>query len=260
MAAECERRITELTGRHQVIDDFIKKRADSPVGTEPPIRSLLHKKVTAYSLHSGRYRAATWHHEKPGIVWLLAARWHEQGSRDDSYPYFEGLLDADRLLPTREDVELVVNSRRLTLERELIEQVPGIRGEAVNEPGVIREAVIGGRIRVRVVYENGDSGLLSVAIGNRLIPGEMTVPPEWSIQVLAALFLGLPLADVEYTDEFAGEPRRSDEDCYCGLVACSDAVQWQRSRLQRRQRLPSGPSVRSSTTPPSTAACIPSAS
>jgi hypothetical protein len=36
--------------------------------------------------------------------------------------------------------------------------------------------------------------------------------------VTAYLFPDLPLADVEYTDEFAGEPRRSDEDCYCGLV------------------------------------------
>jgi hypothetical protein len=36
-AAECKCPVTELTGRHQVIDDFIKKRTDSPVGTEPPI-------------------------------------------------------------------------------------------------------------------------------------------------------------------------------------------------------------------------------
>lgn len=216
-AADCERPITELTDRHQVIDAFIKKRTESPVGVET-IQSLARKKVTAYSLHSGRYRAATWHHEMPGIVWLLAAHWHEEGSRDDAYPYFESLLDAGLLLPTRQDVERVVDSRRLSFERALIEQVSDLRHEAMSEPGVIREVVIGGRIRIRVVYENGDNGLLFVAIGNRLIPGEMVVPPEWSIQVLAAFFPGLPLAEVEYTDEFAGVPGRPDEDCYCGLV------------------------------------------
>jgi len=129
--ADCERPITELAGRHQVVADFIKKRTGSPIGTEPPIRSLLRKKVSAYSLHGGRYRAATWHHEKAGTVWLLAARWHEQGSPDDSYPSFESLLDAGRLLPTREDVARVVESRRLTFERALIDQVPGIRAEAL---------------------------------------------------------------------------------------------------------------------------------
>lgn len=215
-AADCERPIADLTERHQVVDAFIRKRSESPVGAET-IQSLARQGVTAYSLHSGRYRAATWHHEKPGIVWLLAAHWHEAGSRDDAYPYFEKLLDAGRLLPTREDVERVVNSRRLTFERALMEKVPWIRDEAVGEPGVIREAVIGGRVRVRVVYENGDTALLSVAIGNRLIPGEMSVPPEWSVQVLAAFFPGLPLSEIEYTDELAGEPGRSDEDCYCGF-------------------------------------------
>lgn len=208
-----------LATRHQVIADFIKKRTESPIGTEPPIRSLLRKKVPAYSLHSGRYRAATWHHEKAGVVWLLAARWHEQGSPDDSYPYFERLLDAGRLLPRREDVSQVVESRRLTFERALLEQVPAIRGEALEQAGEVVDAIIGGRIRTRVVYENGEIGILSVAIASRLLPGEMQVPGEWVVQVLAAFFPGVPLAEIEYTDELASKPVRSDEDCFRGLVS-----------------------------------------
>jgi hypothetical protein len=41
--ADCERPITELAGGHQVVAAFIKKRSDSQIGTEPPIRSLLRK-------------------------------------------------------------------------------------------------------------------------------------------------------------------------------------------------------------------------
>ncbi len=219
LQADCLRPITELAARHQVIADFIKKRTDRPIGTEPPIRSLLQKKVPAYSLHSGRHRAATWHHDKAGIVWLLAARWHEQGSSEDSYPYFERLLDTGRLLPTREDVIRVVESRQRTFERALIEQVPAIRSEALEQPGEVHDAVIGGRVHVRAVYENGETGILSVAIANRLLPGLMQVPPEWLVQVLAAFFPDVPLAEIEYTDELVGKAVRPDEDCFCGLVS-----------------------------------------
>ncbi len=68
----CDRPITELVDAHRVIADFVKKRGAHPIGNET-INALL-PKLVAYSLHSGRYRAATWHHEAAGIVWLLAAR------------------------------------------------------------------------------------------------------------------------------------------------------------------------------------------
>lgn len=209
--------MVELIERHQVLADFVKKRMQSPIGSET-IRSLQRKKLIAYSLHSGRYRAATWYHEKPGIVWLLGARWHEEGSPVDAYPYFEALLLAGRLLPTREDVERVVTRRRLTFERALMEQVPAIRDVALQHPSEIHEAIVGGRIRVRVAYENGDTGILTVAVGNRLIPGEMSVPAEWVVQLLAAFLPGVPLHDVEYIDEFGGAALREDEDCFCALI------------------------------------------
>ena len=64
------RPITELIDAHQVIADFVKKRGAHPIGNET-IKALL-PQLVAYALHSGRYRAATWHHEAAGIVWLLA--------------------------------------------------------------------------------------------------------------------------------------------------------------------------------------------
>jgi hypothetical protein len=49
----------------------------------------------------------------------------------------------------------------------------------------------------------------------------MTVPVESTVQMLAAIFPGLSLTELDPIQEFAGEPRRSDEDCYCGLVGAT---------------------------------------
>ncbi len=215
----CDRPIVDLVGAHQVIADFVERRSAHPIGTET-IQALL-PTLVAYSLHSGRYRAATWHHEAAGIVWLLAARWHEQGSADDSYPYFEQLLRNGRLLPTRADVERVVDQRRPTFARALSDDVPCLRQRAIAHPGQIEEDVIGGRVCVRVAFENGASGILYVAITRRLLPGALPLPAEWDIQLLAAFFPGVPLEDIEYIDEIAGYNLRTDEVAYCGPIAQS---------------------------------------
>jgi hypothetical protein len=212
----CDRPITELVDAHRVIADFVKKRGGHPVGNET-INALL-PTLIAYSLHSGRYRAATWHHDTAGIVWLLAAHRHEQGSVDDAYPYFEQLLRTRRLLPTREDVERVVDQRRPTFARALFDDVPPILQAALTHPGQIQEEVVGGRVRVRVAFENGASGILYVAITRRLLPGTVPLPPEWDIQLLAAFFPGIQLDDIEYSDAIAGHNLRPDEGAYCGLM------------------------------------------
>jgi len=215
----CALSLTELATRvdaHQVISDFVKKRGAHPIGSET-INALL-PTLVAYSLHSGRYRGATWHHEAAAIVWLLAARWHEQGSADDAYPYFERLLNDGRILPTREDVERVVNSRRLTFERALRTEPPRLRQAARDDACAIQEGVIGGRIRVRVGFEQGDPSLLYVAITQRLLPGDLPLPAEWLIQVLAAFFPGVPLEDVDYVEEIVEQDLRPDEVGFCALV------------------------------------------
>lgn len=180
---DCDLRISVLADRHRVIADFIKKRGTHPIGVER-IEALL-PKLIAYSLHSGRYRAATWHQERAGIVWLLAAGWHEQGSEDDAYLHFERLLTDGRIQPTRADVERVVTSRRLTFERALLEDIPNIRRRALSVPREVVETEIGRRVRVRVAYENGDTGLLFVAITQRLFPGDIAVIPAFLAFLIA---------------------------------------------------------------------------
>ncbi len=218
-AEVCAVSITELAARPaapQVLADFVKKRGAHPIGSET-INALL-PTLVAYSLHSGRYRAATWHHEPAAIVWLLAVGWHEAGSADDAYPYFARLLRDKRLLPTREDVERVVSRRQVTFERSLLTEVPRLRQAARDDAGAIQEGVIGGRIRVRVGFERGDPGLLYVAITQRLLPGDLPLPAEWLIQVLAAFFSGVPLEDVDYVDEIVGRDLRADEAGFCALA------------------------------------------
>lgn len=216
----CDRRIEDLADAHRVIADFVKKRGAHPIGNET-IQALL-PTLVAYSLHSGRYRAATWHHEAAGIVWLLAAHWHEQGRADDAYPYFERLLHQGHIWPTRADVERIVKRRRSTFEGALLDDVPRLRRAALDQPGRLQEGIIGGRVRVRVGFEDGDSGLLCVAIAQRLIPGELALPVEWHVQILAAFFPGVPLEDIGYTHELAGRDLQVDEHGYCALISETD--------------------------------------
>ena len=75
---DSERSLDEL--RHRpVIADFLTKRQVSPAGQE--VIQELAPKLIAYSLHKGRYRAATWYHEALAVVWLLAAALHRTDSR-----------------------------------------------------------------------------------------------------------------------------------------------------------------------------------
>jgi hypothetical protein len=87
--------------------------------------------------------------------------------------------------------------------------------------GHIQEGVIGGRVRIRVAFENGTGGLLSVAITRRLLPGSLPLPIQWDVQLLAAFFPDTALEEIDYIDEIAGTALRSDEVCYCGLVPSS---------------------------------------
>lgn len=213
--ADCDRPIAELTS-NKVVADFIAKRTDSPTGQEV-IQSLA-PRLIAYSLHSGRHRAATWFHEDLGVVWLLASRLHREGSKDDAYPYFARLLSAGRLLPTREDIARVVRSRSRTFAQALVEDVPQLRESVLSQPGKIHEEVLGGRVRLRLLYEPGDPSLLTVAVSQRLEPGAMALPPEWQVQLLAAMFPQIRLEEISIVDSLGDESLRPDEVGYCAVV------------------------------------------
>jgi len=168
--------------RHSLLEAFYDRRAQSPVGQET-IEGL-QANIIAYSLHAGRWRGLTWHDEELAIVWLLAARYHRSGERDDSYPHFRGLAK-HQLLPTEEDYERVFDREAHAFAETVVGDVAAIAEQARAQPGEIVAGRVSGRISVRAVEQDGS---LRVAVKMQLFPGDEQVPAEWLMTVLAAFF------------------------------------------------------------------------
>jgi hypothetical protein len=196
-----------------IVRAFVERRSQRPVGQE--IITGLTSKIVAFSLHSGEDRGATWHDEEAGIVWLLAARFHRSGKPEDAYPYFRELDAINRLLPTADDYVALARSIAPTLAKSLLEEVPGIKDEALSNPEVVVEARLGGRIGVRLVYEGPEPYILTVAISQHLRPGELEIPADWLAMVAAAFFQLTPFERLEMTSDLGGDQLRSDEIGFC---------------------------------------------
>jgi hypothetical protein len=156
------------------------------------------------------------------VVWLLATHFHRSGKRDDAYPYFKR-LDADgRLLPDREDYEALIAAQTLDFAERLLEEIPPLRERAIQEPEAIIEAVLAERVRVRVVYEENDPPMMTVAISQRLLPGETQVPPDWQLVVAAGLLPETtPPESLSFAGDLGGHHLHDDEVAYCDFVEAS---------------------------------------
>jgi hypothetical protein len=208
--------IDELAKSNDVIAAFRDRRAEMGSAGQEPIQSLL-PRVVAFSLHVRR-RGATWHHREAGVIWLLAVGYHRAGHLDDAYAYFARLHAAGRLRPDREDMLAFVRSQAPTLARSLVSDVPGLVALARKHPGVVRHGIIGGRIRVRVICEAGDPAMLTVAISQRLFPGEMPVPADWLVRVAAAFLPDTPPERLSFAFDLAGHELQPDEVAFCDFV------------------------------------------
>jgi hypothetical protein len=208
--------IDALARSNDVIAAFRDRRAEMGSPGQEPIRSLL-PHVVAFSLHVGRRRGATWHHRDAGVIWLLAVGYYREGHVDDAYVYFARLKSSGRLLPDRDDMLAFVLSQAPTLARSLLSDVPALAAAVREHPGVIHSGTIGGRIRVRVVCE-ADPAVLTVAISQRLLPGEMPVPADWLVRVAAA-FLPHTLPErLSVVFDLAGHELQPDEIAFCDFV------------------------------------------
>lgn len=207
----------ELAKRYEIVRAFVQRRSQSPIGQET-IQGLT-SKIVAYSLHSGEFRGITWHDRNSDIVWLLATGFHRSGKADDAYPYFLGLDAASELLPTREDISAYFRSAAVSLAKALRDDAPPLRQLAIDAPRTVQSGTIGGRVAVRFVYEDSDPPLFTVAVSQRLQPGNMEVPPRWQIIVAAAFLpLGTPAESLSFAWDLAGEPLNEDEVAYCDFV------------------------------------------
>jgi hypothetical protein len=209
--------IDELAAANDVIAAFRERRAEMGSTGQEPIRSLL-PEVVAFSLHVGRRRAATWDHREAGVIWLLAVGYHRERHADDAYAHFERLKTAGRLLPDRDDMLAFVRSQAPTLARSLLNDVQALAAAAREHPGVIQRGIIGGRIPVRVVCEAGDPPMLTVAISQRLFPGEMAVPTDWLLRVAAAFLPDTPPERLSVAFDLAGQELQADEIAFCDFV------------------------------------------
>ena len=208
--------MVDLVNENAILRAFVERRSQLPIGQET-VEGLT-AKIVAYSLHSGDYRGLTWHHEKAGVVWLLAAGFHRSGDPDDAYPYFRELGRAGRLLPTEDDIRRHMAAEQADFARVLLEEVPAIIDELRSKPGAVLTRVIGGRIAVRAVWEIDDAPMLTVAICQRLQGGGVDVPASWQFAVAAAFLPGSDPASLSYAWDLAARPIRSDEIAFCGFA------------------------------------------
>lgn len=209
--------IDELASANEVVTAFRDRRADVGSAGQEPIRSLL-PEIVAFSLHVGRRRGATWHHREAGVIWLLAVGYHREGHVDDAYAYFERLKAAGRLLPDRDDMLAYARSQAPTLARSLLNDVPRLVANARDQPGVIHSGTIGVRIRVRAVYDDAEPPMFTVAISQRLFPGEMQVPADWLLRVAAAFLPATPPERLSVAFDLAGQELRPDEVGFCDFA------------------------------------------
>lgn len=156
------------------------------------------------------------------MIWLLAVGYHREGHVDDAYAYFERLKAAGRLLPDRDDMFAFVRSQAPKLARSLLTDVPGLVAAARQHPGAIHAGIIGGRIRVRVVCEAADPAMVTVAISQRLFPGEMPVPADWLLRVAAAFLPDTPPERLSIVFDLAGQELHPDEVAFCDFVGWMD--------------------------------------
>lgn len=71
---------------------------------------------------------------------------------------------------------------------------------------------------MRVACEAGDPPTLTVAISQRLFPGEMQVPADWLVRVAAAFLPDTPPERLSVTFDLAGQGLEADEIAFCDFV------------------------------------------
>ncbi|HEY8640265.1 MAG TPA: hypothetical protein VIL53_07140, partial [Solirubrobacterales bacterium] len=202
--ADLERPLAELRDSSLVIQQFIDQRSQLPIGQETV--QGLQAPIVAYSLHAGADRALTWHDRESGLVWLLASRFHRSGQAEDSYPFFRSRR-REQLLPTRDDYTRAFEAQARTFAQALMEDVPPLLAGAHDHPNTIQHGTIARRIPVRVVFEHGEQlPMITVAISQRLQPGDVEVPAGWLIQLAAAFLPNTPVEQLSTATEIARAP------------------------------------------------------
>jgi len=168
----------------EIAEDLLDKletmRAAAPETGE---RILGLRARQCYSLHAGRYRAATWYDRAQDMVWLIAAGVHRVGSPEDFYVVVTRLEQAGQLYPTEADyAALAASERRKQLEREALD-LRHLRDQALQSPRVTRLSYTSDAGLYAEVWAEVLPDLALVALRVRIarLSGDYLSAPEWAI-------------------------------------------------------------------------------
>lgn len=204
---------------HPLVRAFVERRGQRPTGQESFRCGTEVTGLPLFTLHSGKDRGATWHQESVppgvtsdyelGIVWLLGIR--------SEHDYDALCRLGESLRPSRADAQAFIDDQALTFARALVEEVPALLVRAEQNKGEIVEAVIAGRIRVRLHRDpDDDAPLLTVAISSNPLPATAQLAKNWLARLLSAFFPD-DFADLSFADDIGGQPLDGDESAYCSF-------------------------------------------
>jgi hypothetical protein len=215
-ARDAESPVEEID--NELVRKFVAMRSQDPRGTEK-IQPLM-SDAEVYSLHSGRWRGATWHDREHQTVWLVAGRFHASGKRDDAYPHFKGLDEAARLFPTEDDYALLLAMQAETFVDHVMERAPQILEDARRQSPTEVEAIVGTiPISVAVLKEDGIEFVYLAVTMSEWSDDGPEPPAEWTTILWAAFFpwVGDPVTEIDLSNEIAGRPIKDGELIYVSI-------------------------------------------
>lgn len=204
---------------HEVVEAFVEKRRAHPKGNEPFVLPN-HGPIADKLRWTERWRGATLYDSEENVVWLLGVGFHTSGRPDDVYEVLEALDRNEKLLPTSEDYDLLLDAREADLPELLRQNAEEMMSEAGDNPGTEVRRVIGGTFPISVVVER-ENGMTAtwLAISYRLLHGEVDPPPEWEQFILAAFFPGRRPEDIQSPEQRLPTRETGDDEWVYQAIA-----------------------------------------
>lgn len=160
----------EELAKHSVVKKFVARRSETIKGTSQLGPALRDDGPTLEILRDGDSRAVTAFDATLGVCWLLAVHpKHRSGIEEDSFNYFDSLMENGRLFPTVVDTRRALKERRLGLAIAVMVEAPVTLRDARNRSGEF--AVFLGRTHwVRMAIELADDlESITVAFDTRTV-------------------------------------------------------------------------------------------
>lgn len=200
---------------HPIVAAFESQRSLDAIGTKTIGPEAGRR--TIYRLGIGHdHRGATWFDPEEGVVWLCAYRHHRSGDADDAFPYFRSLIEADRVLPVKDDYESLFKERGERFIETVRQDAEQLLHEARLVPGAEISGLVGGEENVGVLVEVVETlEDLYVAFSLRKMESERIVV------ILAAFAPSVPFSEWELLDFFPTRDLDVDAAEICYRVSTS---------------------------------------